>query len=81
LVIFRKNSPSLVTVPFLSIVGAGEGPIFQNDAKEWHDKIRSPQKRFVALDASTGADGHCQAANRLRLAQEMCGWMGTIFRT
>ena len=73
--------PSLVTVPFLSILGDGEGPIFQNDAKEWHEKIRSTQKRLVALDASTGADGHCQAANRLRLAQEMCGWMDTIFRT
>jgi len=73
--------PSLVTVPFLSIVGAGEGPIFQNDAKAWHAAIRSTQKRFIALDASTGADGHCQAANRLRLAQEMCGWMDAIFRT
>lgn len=72
--------PALVTTPFLTIVGTGEGPIFQNDAKEWHEKVRSKQKRFVALDASTGGDGHCQAANRLRLAQEMCGWMDTIFR-
>jgi hypothetical protein len=53
----------------------------RNDGKEWHEKNRSTQKRFVALDASTGGDGHCQAANRLRLAQEMCGWMDTIFRT
>lgn len=73
--------PALVTVPFLSIVGAGEGPMFQKDAKEWHENIRSSQKRYVALDASTGGDGHCQAANRLRLAQEMCGWMDTIFHT
>jgi pimeloyl-ACP methyl ester carboxylesterase len=73
--------PSLVTVPFLSIVGTGEGPGFQYDGKNWHETIRSTQKRFVALDASTGADGHVQAANRLRLAQEMCGWMDTIFRT
>jgi len=72
--------PSLVTAPFLSIVGSGEGSMFQSDAKEWHEKIRSTQKRFVELDASTGADGHCQAANRLRLAQEMCGWMDGIFR-
>jgi len=73
-------NPALVTTPFLSIVGAGEGAIFQNDAKEWHEKVGSTRKRLVTLDASTGADGHCQAANRLRLAQEMCGWMDTIFR-
>lgn len=73
--------PSLVTVPFLSIVGTGEGPMFQNDGKEWHEAIGSAQKRFVALDAATGGDGHCQAANRLRLAQEMCGWMDTVFRS
>jgi pimeloyl-ACP methyl ester carboxylesterase len=72
--------PSLVTVPFLSIVGAGEGPGFRNDGKAWHEAIRSTQKRFVSLEASTGADGHCQAANRMRLAQEMCGWMDVIFR-
>lgn len=71
--------PALVTTPFLSIVGDGEGSIFQNDAREWHEKVRSTRKRLVTLAASTGADGHCQAANRLRLAQEMCGWMDTIF--
>jgi hypothetical protein len=33
----------------------------------------------VRLDAATGADGHCQVNNRLRLAQEACGWMDEIF--
>ena len=70
---------ALVTVPFLSIVGSGEGPGFRTDGADWHAHIRSAKKRFVELDASTGADGHCQAANRLRLAQEMCGWMDMIF--
>lgn len=72
--------PSLVTVPFLSIVGAGEGAEFQTQSEQWHEQIRSPHKKLVRLDASTGADGHCQAANRLRMAQEMTGWMDTIFR-
>lgn len=73
--------PARVSVPFLSIVGAGESPVFLKQARAWHEAIRSKRKEFVLLDAATGADGHVQAANRLRLAQEMCGWMDTIFRT
>jgi hypothetical protein len=45
----------------------------------WHREIRSARKSFVLLDAATGADGHCQVNNRLRLAQEACGWMNEIF--
>jgi hypothetical protein len=33
----------------------------------------------VCLDAATGADGHCQVNNRLRLAQEVAGWLGEVF--
>jgi pimeloyl-ACP methyl ester carboxylesterase len=73
--------PALVTMPFLSVVGAGEGAGFQSQSDLWHTQIRSPRKRLVRLDATTGGDAHCQAGNRLRLAQEMCGWMDEIFRT
>ena len=72
--------PSLVTVPFLSIVGAGESAAAQETAEEWHETIRSKRKEFVKLDASTGADGHVQIANRLRLAQESAGFLDEIFK-
>lgn len=74
-----KADASLVTVPFLSILGAGDSPVFAAQAKAWHRDIRSTRKSFVLLDASTGADGHVQVNNRLRLAQECCGWLGEIF--
>lgn len=71
--------PSRVTVPFLSILGGGDSPVFALQAARWHHTIRSSRKSFVTLDATTGADGHCQANNRLRLAQEASGWMDEIF--
>ncbi|MDM0025228.1 alpha/beta hydrolase family protein [Variovorax saccharolyticus] len=74
-----KADPSLVSLPFLSILGAGDSPVFAAQAKAWHRDIRSPRKSFVLLDAATGADGHVQVNNRLRLAQECCGWLGEIF--
>ena len=70
--------PTRVTVPFLSILGEGESPVFAEQAMRWHREIRSARKSFVLLDAATGADGHCQVNNRLRLAQEACGWMNEI---
>ena len=71
--------PSLVKLPFLSILGGGDSPVFANQAREWHQDIPSSRKVFVLLDESTGADGHVQINNRLRLAQECCGWMDEIF--
>ena len=71
--------PSLVTLPFLSIVGGGDSEVFVSQAQQWHKDIRSTRKSFVTLDASTGADGHCQVANRLRLAQECCGWLQELW--
>jgi pimeloyl-ACP methyl ester carboxylesterase len=71
--------PARVTVPFLSILGGGDSPVFAQQAIRWHREIRSARKSFVLLDAATGADAHCQANNRLRLAQESCGWMDEIF--
>ena len=71
--------PTLVTVPFLSILGGGDSPVFAQQARDWHRNIRSTRKSFVFLDASTGADGHVQVNNRLRLAQECSGWMDEIF--
>ena len=68
-----------VTLPFLSILGGGDSPVFAEQAVRWHAEIPSTRKSFVRLDAATGADGHCQVNNRLRLAQEACGWMDEIF--
>ncbi len=74
-----RSDPSRVTVPFLSILGAGDSPVFAKQAHAWHDAIPSARKRFVALDAASGADGHVQVNNRRRLAQECAAWMDEIF--
>jgi hypothetical protein len=70
-----------VTVPFLSILGGGDSPVFAAQAHAWHRDIRSARKDFVLLDAASGADGHVQVNNRLRLAQECSGWMDEIFHS
>jgi pimeloyl-ACP methyl ester carboxylesterase len=72
--------PSRVTVPFLSIVGAADSKVFLEQAQGWHRDIRSTRKDFVLLNRETGADGHVQANNRLRLVQESSGWLNEIFR-
>jgi pimeloyl-ACP methyl ester carboxylesterase len=74
-----RADASRVTVPFLSIVGEGDSPVFVKQAEAWHSEIRSERKALVRLGAETGADGHVQINGRLRLAQECCGWMGEIF--
>jgi pimeloyl-ACP methyl ester carboxylesterase len=71
--------PALVNVPFLSILGGGDSPVFAAQAHAWHRDIKSSRKAFVLLDAASGADGHVQVNNRLRLAQEATGWMDEIF--
>jgi pimeloyl-ACP methyl ester carboxylesterase len=71
--------PKRVTVPFLSILGGGDSPVFAEQAMHWHAEIPSTRKSFVLLDAASGADGHCQVNNRLRLVQEASGWMDDIF--
>ena len=71
--------PSLVTIPFLSILGGAESVVFAHQAHEWHKSIRSERKALVLLDDSTGADGHCQINNRLRLVQEVGGWLDETF--
>jgi pimeloyl-ACP methyl ester carboxylesterase len=71
--------PRRVTAPFLSILGGGDSPVFAEQAMRWHAEIPSTRKSFVLLDAASGADGHCQVNNRLRLVQEASGWMGDIF--
>jgi pimeloyl-ACP methyl ester carboxylesterase len=71
--------PARVTLPFLSILGGGDSPVFARQAHAWHDAIRSERKSFVLLDAASGADGHVQVNNRLRLCQECTGWMDDIF--
>ncbi len=74
-----QSDPSLVSVPFLSLLGAGDSPVFAAQARDWHAAIRSTRKRFVELDAASGADGHVQVNNRRRLAQECAAWMDEIF--
>jgi len=71
--------PKRVTIPFLSILGGGDSPVFAEQAVRWHAEIPSTRKSFVLLDAASGADGHCQVNNRLRLVQEASGWMDDIF--
>jgi pimeloyl-ACP methyl ester carboxylesterase len=75
-----RSDPSIVTVPFLSIIGGGESPLMQAQAQEWSAAIKSDRKDLVILDASTGADGHVQVNNRRRLAQEVSGWLDGILR-
>lgn len=72
--------PKRVTVRFLSIVGAGDSNVFLEQAKGWHRDICSTRKDFVLLNRETGADGHVQANNRLRLVQECSGWLDETFR-
>lgn len=74
-----QADPSLVRLPFLSLLGGGESELFANQARTWHESIRSPRKSLVELPAQTGADGHVQVNNRLRLAQECCGWLDELF--
>jgi len=68
-----------VTLPFLSVLGGGDSPVFAAQARKWHEQIRSARKEFVFLDAASGADGHCQVNARVRLVQEACGWMDEVF--
>ena len=70
--------PKRVTIPFLSILGGGDSPVFAEQAVRWHAEIPSIRKSLVFLDAASGADGHCQVNNRLRLVQEASGWMDAI---
>jgi pimeloyl-ACP methyl ester carboxylesterase len=72
--------PARVTIPFLSVVGAQEGSVFQEQAKEWHEAIPSEHKSFVFLESESGADAHCQANNPLRLVQEADGWLSEVLR-
>lgn len=74
-----QADPRRVTVPFLSIVGAGDSRVFARQAEAWHREIRSERKAYVLLDAAGGADGHCQVNNRLRLVQECCAWLDEVF--
>ncbi|MET3930219.1 alpha-beta hydrolase superfamily lysophospholipase [Lysobacter sp. OAE881] len=76
-----KADASRVTVPFLSVIGAGDSAIFNRQAFDWHEQIASTRKACVVLDAATGADSHCQVNARVRLVQEACGWMDDIFET
>ncbi|HYP86144.1 alpha/beta hydrolase family protein [Variovorax sp.] len=68
-----------VTLPFLSVLGGGDSPVFAAQARRWHEQIHSSRKEFVFLDAASGADGHCQVNARVRLVQEACGWMDEVF--
>jgi pimeloyl-ACP methyl ester carboxylesterase len=71
--------PKRVKLPFLSILGTGDSTVFAEQAEEWHREILSSRKSFVRLEAASGADGHVQVNNRLRLAQECGAWMDEVF--
>ena len=74
-----RADPARVKMPFLSILGGGDSPVFAAQAHAWHAAIGSSRKRFVMLDAASGADGHVQVNNRLRLVQECTGWLDELF--
>lgn len=74
-----RADPARVTVPFLSLLGGGESDLFAEQARAWHAAIASTHKSLVELPAQTGADGHVLINNRLRLAQECCGWLEDLF--
>lgn len=64
-----------VHVPFLSVLGAQEGPVWKQATTQWHEAIPSEKRRLVTFDASTGADAHFQGSNPLLLAQEVDCWL------
>ncbi|TKI06722.1 alpha/beta hydrolase family protein [Martelella alba] len=70
--------PARVRMPFLSVLGAQEGEVWQQQTRAWHEAIGSPQKRLIVLGPETGADAHCQGNNPLRLAQEVHAWLGGV---
>jgi len=74
-----RADPARVTLPFLSVLGGGDSPIFAAQARQWHAQIPSARKDLVFLDAASGADGHCQVNARVRFVQEACGWMDETF--
>ncbi|MFE7116107.1 alpha/beta hydrolase family protein [Streptomyces sp. NPDC057654] len=75
---FRAD-PSQVDCAFLSLAGSGEGLGFLDQARRWHEGLPAQNKTLLELDASTGADAHCQANNPTRLAQEVCDWLDDFF--
>jgi hypothetical protein len=52
--------------------------VFAEQTMRRHAEIPSSCKSFVLFDAASGADGHRQVNNRLRLVQEASGWMDDI---
>jgi len=74
-----RADPDRVTIPFLSLLGGGESNLFAEQARQWHKEIASTHKILIELPAQTGADGHVQINNRLRLVQECCGWLDDLF--
>lgn len=74
-----RADPARVSVPFLSLLGGGESDLFAEQARTWHAAIASKHKSLIELPEQTGADGHVQVNNRLRLAQECCGWLDDLF--
>ncbi len=74
-----QADPSEVDCAFLSIAGDGEAPGFIDQARRWHAGLPGRHKTLLELDATTGADAHCQANNPTRLAQEVCDWLDGVF--
>ncbi|GAA4685188.1 alpha/beta hydrolase family protein [Gordonia humi] len=74
-----QADPAPVQCRYLSIAGTGEGPAFLEQARTWHQRLSVEEKTLIELDASTGADAHCQVNNPTRLAQEVCDWLDEVF--
>lgn len=73
--------PSKVTVPALSLVGAGEysGKETQRQQKLCMDGLPNADKRLVVTPLDEGASNHCVMENRSLVAQVAFDWLDDVF--
>lgn len=66
--------------PTLVLYSEGEGKEFENQAKNFYEKISSTEKRIRCFTNSEGAGSHCQTENNLLLSQEIITWLNCIWK-
>lgn len=74
--------PSKVTVPALSLVGAGEysGDETKRQQKLCIDGIANPMKSLVVTPLDEGASNHCVMENRSVVGQVVFDWLDGVFK-
>lgn len=69
-----------ITCPTLTLLGAGEGQVLADQAREFHENISSKIKKFKEFTVDEdGSDDHCQLDNRDRANQYMFDWLDEVF--